>query len=97
MTRAFSLHGQADAYAWERKQVASWLREAGSSGLSLRDATARAHGTMAHWSASAERHLSELIRAGSAVLRDGRYYAATGGRERTDVVRDETHRSNEEG
>ena len=97
MTRAFSLHGQADAYAWERKQVASWLREAGSSGLSLRDAATRAAGTMAHWSASAERHLSELIRAGSAVLRDGRYYAAPSGASGASVVRDETHRSNEEG
>lgn len=41
--------------------------------------------------------VAELIRAGSAVLRDGRYYAAPSGASGASVVRDETHRSNEEG
>lgn len=96
MSRAWSATGQADAYAWERKQVLSWLREA-SGGITLREATARAHASGSYWTASTERHLSELIRTGAAVARDGRYYAATSGRDGADVVGHESHACNEEG
>lgn len=41
--------------------------------------------------------VSDLVRAGSAVLRDDRYYAATSGRDGAGVVGHESHAGNEEG
>lgn len=41
--------------------------------------------------------VAELIRTGAAVARDGRYYAATSGRDGADVVGHESHACNEEG
>jgi len=96
VSRAWSATGQADAYAWERKQVLSWLREA-SGGLTLLEATKRAQSSGSYWTASTERHLSELIRTGAAVSRDGRYYTAPSGAGGADVVGHESHACNEEG